>query len=114
LRADLVLWVKEEGGPRAVAHCRPAPGSTVYYEDPIGTLLEPGQAPELLRLLDGAAPTGEPISIQREGREATGLLVPVRKDGGPLAGRASERPLSDTPRSVTERRWADLRIRRGQ
>src|SRR5690625_5130225 len=80
LRADLVLWVKDEGGPRAVAHCRPATGSTVYYEDPVGTLLEPGQAPELLRLLDGAAPTGEPISIQREGREATGLLVPVRKD----------------------------------
>ena len=111
LRADLVLWVKEDGGPRAVAHCRPATGSTVYYEDPVGTLLEPGQAPELLRLLDGAAPTGEPISIQREGREATGLLVPVRKDGGTLAVLASERPLSDTPRSVTESRQHELGMR---
>lgn len=43
LRADLVLWIQEDQGALAVAHCRPATGSTVYYEDPVGSLSDDGE-----------------------------------------------------------------------
>ena len=39
LRADLVLWIQGVEGAHAVAHCRPATGSTVYYEDPVGIVI---------------------------------------------------------------------------
>src|SRR5699024_10832175 len=52
LRADLVLWIQEEQGPLAVAHCRPATGSTVYYEDPVGSPSDDGEeSAEITRLL---------------------------------------------------------------
>lgn len=111
LRADLVLWVKEDEGPRAVAHCRPATGSTVYYEDPVGSLMEPGEGPELVDLLDGGEPTREQVPIEREERPATGLLMPVRKDGHTLAVLASERPVSDAPPTVSETRQEQLGLR---
>ena len=57
LRADLVLWIQREGKPTAVAHCRPATGSTVYYEDPVGLVLDEGEAPEIWDLLGGGAAT---------------------------------------------------------
>ena len=99
LRSDLVLWLAESEGPLAVAHCRPATGSTVYYEDPVGTVhrADDGSAPdpegaEISRLLAGGDPAAEPTPIQREGRSATGVLVPVRKDGRTLAVLAAESP----------------------
>jgi hypothetical protein len=99
LRSDLVLWLAEDEGPLAVAHCRPATGSTVYYEDPVGTVLATGadhengaEGAEITRLLAGGDPTDEPTPIQREGRSATGMLVPVRKNGRTLAVLAAESP----------------------
>src|SRR5699024_9860649 len=111
LRSDLVLWVQSADGPRAVAHCRPATGSTVYYEDPVGNLLEADSGSEIPALLEGAEPIGEPIPIEREGREATGLLVPVRKDGTTLGVLAAESPLTDGIRSTNEIRQHELGVR---
>lgn len=96
LRSDLVLWIKEESGALAVAHCRPATGSTVYYEDPVGRPSDGGtEGVEIVRLLDGGEASRVPTAIEREGRAATGLLVPVRKNGQTLAVLAAESPDSD-------------------
>ena len=63
LRSDLVLWLAEDDGPLAVAHCRPATGSTVYYEDPVGTVrtvgAEDAEGAEIARLLAGGEPSEE-------------------------------------------------------
>ena len=96
LRADLVLWIKEDSGALAVAHSRPATGSTVYYEDPVGRPSDGGtEGVEIVRLLDGGEASRVPTAIEREGRAATGLLVPVRKNGQTLAVLAAESPDSD-------------------
>lgn len=102
LRADLVLWVRTDGTPTAVAHCRPATGSTVYYEDPVGCEATDDEHPELAAMLDGAEPSGAPVRTCREGREATCLLVPVRRDSATLAVLAVEAPVSAVPASSSE------------
>ncbi|MFC7376294.1 sensor histidine kinase [Brachybacterium sp. GCM10030267] len=111
LRSDLVLWIKGEDGPLAVAHCRPATGSTVYYEDPVGSGLEDAGGSEIAALLDGAEPSGEMVPIEREGREATGLLVPVRKSGRTLAVLAVESPVADGAPSSSAVRERQLGMR---
>jgi two-component system, sensor histidine kinase PdtaS len=115
LRSDLVLWIREEAGPLAVAHCRPATGSTVYYEDPVGSLSEPGEeGTEIARLLDGGEPHHRPTAIEREGRTATGVMVPVRKNGRTLAVLAAESPDSDNRPSnneINQRRLGDRLLR---
>src|SRR5699024_1340990 len=50
---------------------------------------------EIVRLLDGGEASRVPTAIEREGRAATGLLVPVRKNGQTLAVLAAESPDSD-------------------
>ncbi|MGO1569606.1 MAG: sensor histidine kinase [Brachybacterium sp.] len=96
LRADLVLWILEDDGPLAVAHCRPATGSTVYYEDPVGSMGAGGEeSTEVSRLLHGGEPDRQRLTIEREGRPATGTLVPVRKNGHTLAVVAAEIPVTD-------------------
>ena len=103
LRADLVLWIKEEEGPLAVAHCRPATGATVYYEDPVGSMGDGGEeSTEVSRLLDGGEPDHRRLPIEREGRPATGTLVPVRKNGRTLAVLAAEVPVAEHEPSDNE------------
>ncbi|WP_299304498.1 sensor histidine kinase [uncultured Brachybacterium sp.] len=103
LRADLVLWIQEDDGPLAVAHCRPATGPTVYYEDPVGTTSDGSeQGTELARLLGGGEPLRVPTEIEREGRSAMGTLVPVRKNGRTLAVLAAEVPEADHQPSDNE------------
>lgn len=103
LRADLVLWIRGEDGPLAVAHCRPATGVTVYYEDPVGTTSDDSEQGVLIStLLDGGEHDQKPTTIEREGREATGILVPVRKNGHTLAVLAAESPDSDNLPSDNE------------
>src|SRR5699024_5994578 len=115
LRADLVLWIQEEQGPLAVAHCRPATGSTVYYEDPVGSPSDDGEeSAEITRLLAGGEPHHRPTAIEREGRTATGLLVPVRKEGRTLAVLAAESPVDDarTSHNETQKRRLGERLLR--
>ncbi|AXK45507.1 sensor histidine kinase [Brachybacterium saurashtrense] len=103
LRADLVLWIEGESGALAVAHCRPATGSTVYYEDPVGSPSDDGpEGTEIARLLAGGEPRREPTVIEREGRTASGFLVPVRKNGRTIAVVAAEKPDSDGQPSHNE------------
>ncbi|MBB5830954.1 sensor histidine kinase [Brachybacterium aquaticum] len=124
LRTDLVLWIRGEEGALAVAHCRPATGSTVYYEDPVGTVRsavtgdpeDPDAAAdpegaEIARLLAGGEPTEEPTPIEREGRSATGVMVPVRKNGRTLAVLAAESPDSDATPSDNETHQRRLGVR---
>lgn len=108
LRSDLVLWIQTLEGAQAVAHCRPATGSTVYYEDPVGIVLDEDTDSEIPALLNGAEPSRRPSTIEREGREASGLLVPVRKDGRTLAVLATESPVHDGMRSANEIHQHDL------
>ena len=109
LRADLVLWIRGEQGPMAVAHCRPATGSTVYYEDPVGVspITEQGRE-RIEHLLDGAAPDFTVHSIEREGRPAEGVLVPVCKQGQNLAVLAAECPVRESAPSTSEQRQRAL------
>ncbi len=103
LRADLVLWIQEEEGALAVAHCRPATGSTVYYEDPVGSMSGDGpEGTEIARLLAGGESLRSTMSMEREGRTAVGLLVPVRKNGRTLAVLAAESPDDDAKTSHNE------------
>jgi len=112
LRADLVLWIRSEDAPLAVAHCRPATGSTVYYEDPVGTTSEEsGEGEEISRLLAGGEAHHESTPIQREGRPATGVLFPVRRNGRTLAVVAAESPDSDTLPSDNEVHQRQLGLR---
>src|SRR5690606_33709095 len=112
LRADLVLWLQAEEGPRAVAHCRPATGSTVYYEDPVGTVLSgEDEGREIAQLLAGAEPSRTSTAIRREGREALGALVPVRKNGRTLAVLATEAPVEETQPSDNHLRQRALGTR---
>ncbi|WP_114855881.1 sensor histidine kinase [Brachybacterium sp. YJGR34] len=93
LRADLVLWIRGEEGAIAVAHCRPATGPTVYYEDPVGSSGPHGQeGEEISRLLEGGESEHRPLPVEREGRTASIVLVPVRKGGRTLAALAAETP----------------------
>ncbi len=52
--ADLVLWVpqRDTGGWVAVAHCRPSTGTTVYYDDIVGAVVEQGRRPQLERAFE--------------------------------------------------------------
>jgi len=103
LRSDLVLWIQEEAGALAVAHCRPATGSTVYYEDPVGSPSDDGiEGTEIARLLQGGDSQAAPTAVRREGRAATGVLVPVRKNGRTLAVVAAESPDGDGQPSNNE------------
>lgn len=111
LRADLVLWVRSDDGPMAVAHCRPATGSTVYYEDPVGDRLAPGEDPALDALLDGGGSTGEIVSLEREGRDAHRVLTPVRKDGTTYGVLSVESPAPETARSSSETHQLELGTR---
>ncbi|WP_422115055.1 sensor histidine kinase [Brachybacterium sp. UNK5269] len=112
LRADLVLWLQAEEGPQAVAHCRPATGSTVYYEDPVGTVLSgEDEGREIAQLLAGAEPNRTSTAIRREGREALGALVPVRKNGRTLAVLATEAPVEETQPSDNHLRQRALGTR---
>lgn len=108
LRADLVLWVRSDSGPIAVAHCRPATGSTVYYEDPVGCIVAPEEAPALSALLDGGDASQDAAPVLREGREATCLLVPVRRHGTAIAVVAVEAPVSDATASASESHQQEL------
>ncbi|MGY5765963.1 sensor histidine kinase [Brachybacterium sp. DNPG3] len=111
LRADLVLWVQTDEGPTAVAHCRPATGATVYYEDPVGDVLGEGENPALIALLEGGAADHRPIEIEREGRQAVGILVPVRKNGETYAVLAAESAKPTSPLSTAEQRQEELGLR---
>lgn len=46
--ADLVLWVENDDGFVAVAHCRPSTGTTVHQDDVVGQSLPPARV-ELMR-----------------------------------------------------------------
>ncbi|MCW1805254.1 sensor histidine kinase [Brachybacterium squillarum] len=111
LRADLVLWVRAEDGPMAVAHCRPATGSTVYFEDPVGDRLPRGADADLDALLDGERSQRGVVVLEREGREARGLLTPVRKDGRTLAVLAVESPAPTSNPSSSETHQQELGTR---
>lgn len=108
LRADLVLWVRSDEGATAVAHCRPATGATVYYEDPVGDVVAADEHPALIALLDGGAVDHEPVEIEREGREAVGLLIPVRRNGETYGVLAAESPKPTGQPSTAEQRQEQL------
>ncbi|MDO5662850.1 MAG: histidine kinase N-terminal domain-containing protein [Brachybacterium sp.] len=109
--ADLVLWVPTPDGSAAVAHCRPAAGSTVYYEDPVGKRVSAEDWPELAAMVAGESSEPSLQTVQREGRPADCLLSPVRIDGLTLAVLAVESPQHDRPRSRNEQRQLDLGTR---
>lgn len=108
LRCDLVLWVGGDGEAHALAHCRPATGSTVYYEDPVGITITDQQNPQLLALLEEREATASTLTVPREGRDATCRLVPVRHRGRTLAVLAVEAPVSEREASVAEQRQSAL------
>ena len=111
LRSDLVLWARTEQGPTAVAHTRPATGATVYYEDPVGQVVDAEENPELVALLDGEVPSWEWFPTIREERDAVGMLVPVRRKGVTLAVLAAERPAPTNAPTANGTRHRELGLR---
>lgn len=114
LGADLVLWGYRDDSLTAVAHCRPANGATVYYEDPISTSYARSEWPEFYEAFD-AAQRGEPdIStvhpVERESRPAFVRFLPVRRAGEVLGMLTVESFTSPHHRSLSaaERRMQEL------
>lgn len=102
MRSDLVLWIGREGGAVAVAHCRPTTGPTVYYEDPVGTIVTAEEQPELLALLeDGHA-------NPPQGRKDLILRVPVRAAGRTVGVIDVEQGEQDGPLSRSDQRMRSL------
>jgi two-component sensor histidine kinase len=108
LRADLVLWVQSDQGPRAVAHCRPATGTTVYYEDPVGNQVAPEDDPDVTALLRGAPYRPEATAVRREGRPALRLLAPVCDGHRTVGVLAVEAPTPQGEPTSSEIRQSDL------
>ncbi|GAB3164798.1 PAS domain-containing sensor histidine kinase [Myceligenerans halotolerans] len=50
--ADLVLWLPTTDGFVALAQCRPSTGSTVHYDDIVGSYAPEGQRPQLRRAIE--------------------------------------------------------------
>ena len=81
--ADLVLWVAaSDGGWLAVAHVRPTTGSTVFFDDVVGTEVERGRRAQLDRAFEHGV-------ICRERDPEWTEDVPVREETIPVirAGR---------------------------
>jgi two-component system, sensor histidine kinase PdtaS len=85
--ADLVLWTPRTGsdGWVAVAHCRPSTGTTVYYDDIVGTEVGRGRRPlldrafELRRICRDRDPEWlDDVPVREE-------TVPVLRAGAPIA-----------------------------
>jgi two-component sensor histidine kinase len=85
--ADLVMWVPRTGadGWIAVAHCRPSTGTTVYYDDIVGTQVDRGRRPllerafELRRICRDRDPEWmDDVPVREE-------TVPVLRAGRPIA-----------------------------
>ena len=114
LGADLVLWLEHESTLTAVAHCRPGNGSTVYYEDPIGTSYSADEWPEIheayAQALRGEDNLDEAWTVERESRPAFVRFVPVRRDGELVALLSVETFTSQrlSHLSVAERELANL------
>lgn len=110
-RADLVLWILRGGQATAVAHIRPSAGSSVYYEDPVGIAVDDRSDPELLALLTGRRDQVDPRLVEREGRPADLLTIPVRKDGLVAGVITVESPVPSTPRPPDRVRQRELGMR---
>lgn len=94
LGADLVLWLEHNDALKAVAHCRPGNGATVYYEDPIGSVYTAEDWPEFHLALrtarEGNAVPSEVWTVERESRPAFVRFWPVRRDGHLVAMLSTE------------------------
>src|SRR5690606_36664970 len=66
LRSDLVLWIEREDGVIAIAHCRPATGQSVYYEDPVGHPAPEDIAGRISALLSGTEVDPAALPLERE------------------------------------------------
>jgi two-component sensor histidine kinase len=108
LRADLVLWLPGQDGPVAVAHCRPATGATVYYEDPVGEKSTAEEDPGVADLLAGGAAGPTAHDVEREGRQARQLLVPVFDSHRTIGVLAVESPTPSTAPTPNEARQTAL------
>jgi two-component system, sensor histidine kinase PdtaS len=94
--ADLVLWVPRKGGSGwvAAAHVRPSTGVTVYYDDIVGTMVEPGRRPQLDRAFELGRICRERDPEWHDDVPVREESVPVRRDGRTLAVMARHTNLS--------------------
>lgn len=111
LRADLVLWITRGDRAVAVAHCRPTTGSTVYYEDPVGHEVTAQEDPESIALLAGELDSVPRRTVQREGRDAHMLRIPVRMGQTTIAVISVESPVPESVPSPDRARQRDLGTR---
>lgn len=108
LRSDLVLWIEREGEVLAIAHCRPATGQSVYYDDPVGSPAPEDIAGDVSQLLAGQPVDRTARSVQREDRPARVRLTPVRKDGKLLAAVTVETSAQETAAGTAEAHMDEL------
>ncbi len=102
LGADLVLWLEHDEALKAVAHCRPGNGATVYYEDPIGSVYDEEDWPEFHESVRAAREGNYDLThvwtVERESRPAFIRFIPVRRNGELVAMLTTESfsiPMSD-------------------
>lgn len=105
--ADLVLWGREDDDTvRALAHCRPATGATVYYEDPVDQERTREQRPDLFECFDAGQHTGV-VPIVADDTEARSQSVPVRHSRETIAVLSVE----SSPEVETRTLEQDVRFR---
>jgi two-component sensor histidine kinase len=94
--ADLVLWAPRKGqtGWVAVAHCRPSTGVTVYYDDVVGTVVDPGRRPLLDRAYDEVRICRERDPDWHDDVTVREETVPILRAGRPVAVLARHTNLS--------------------
>ncbi len=84
--ADLVLWIprRNREGWVAVAHCRPSTGTTVYYDDIVGSMVEQGRRPQLERAFELRRTCRERDPEWHDDVPVREETVPVLRQGRPI------------------------------
>ncbi|MCI9889666.1 histidine kinase N-terminal domain-containing protein [Micrococcales bacterium 31B] len=103
--SDLVLWlpVRDGNDPSAqmfvaAAHCRPATGATVYYEDPVSDVVNANERPDLAEVVANGVSqaTKEPASV--DDNPIWRETFPLRYEGRVIGAISQEKP-ADGPRA---------------
>lgn len=85
MAADLVLWLRRADEMTAVGHARPGNGTTVYYDDPVGSTYARDSWPELFEAWDSGQLSTVESEVERDSQPAFVLFAPVRHEGRMIA-----------------------------
>jgi two-component sensor histidine kinase len=91
--ADLLLWVQDDEGFTAAAHCRPQTGATVHFDDVVRSRPDD----DLAALIEQAMTDGVPQTreiVRDDGRQVRTVLQPIPHEGRIIAVLGREQVVS--------------------